>query len=540
MFAFIFLSAHAVIGQNCLAKGRVEEIKSKLADSAVTENPQLTKEFVDLSNDLIIAGRRANSAGAGKPDEKYNALIERANARVCEYLTKSGWPAEAEVKREGVNAFMYMISKALPVRVQLEIYPIIAEAVRRNMLEKNEYLASYIDRLQIAIGRRQLFGSQAFVRNGFLVLAPIERPDRVDERRKEFGMEPLRSYEQFLESSYRMPLVRSVTEPETQEKGPKNPVAATVPPSPALALAPDPADEAVIKVATALVTLDVVVNDPQNAELGPLQESDFRVFENGEPAVIDSFSRADSPFDIVLLLDMSGSMEQKAGLIKKSTRRFIEMKRAADRVAVVSFSDSQIIHSGLEADKVKLLERIKDIDGGGGSLVWDSIKFAQDMLERSSEPGRRKAIVVMTDGADNSLNFEFRIGSKISFADLVESVQRSSTSIFPIFLDTSDANSGFLSRRMFEDGRRTLAYLADQSAGKLYAAKKVEDLAQIYDRVLDDVGTVYTLGFDPVTDITDTKWRTIRVDVPSRPGIKLNHRPGYFPRPALPAVNTIK
>ena len=527
--------------ESCLAPGRVDEIKKQLAGTPPTEDLQLSSEFVALGGELIAAGKKMNAAVGNEPDEKYNELIARARTRVCEYLNKSGWPAEAAVKREGVNAFMYMVSKTLPVRTQLEIYPVVAEAVRRNLLERNEYLASYIDRLQIALGRRQLFGSQAFVRDGFLVLAPIERPDRVDERRKEFKMEPLKSYEQFLEASYRMPLIRSVAEPDVPDKAAAAPPPSSTPANTAISLAADGSVDPVIKVSTALVTLDVVVTMPPDSQAAPLQRSDFKAFENGKPVEIESFSRADSPFDIVLLLDMSGSTEHKAGLIRKSTRRFIEMKRPVDRVAVVSFSDTQTVLSELESDKVKLIERVKDIDAGGGSLVWDSIKFAQAMLDRSGEQGRRKAIVVMTDGADNSLNFELRVGSKISFADLVESVQHGNAAIFPIFLDTADANSGFVSRRMFEDGRRTMAYLADQSAGKMYTAKKLEDLSQIYGRVLSDVGTVYTLGFSPSGEITDGKWRSIRVDVPSRPGIKLHHRPGYFPRPAAtPSANTIK
>ena len=116
------------------------------------------------------------------------------------------------------------------------------------------------------------------------------------------------------------------------------------------------------------------------------------------------------------------------------------------------------------------------------------------------------------------------------FADLVESLQRGSATIFPVYLDTEPENAGVYSKRVFGDGRRTLAYLAEQSAGKMYTAKKVEDLNEIYDRVLKDVGTVYTLGFTSPDDASDGKWRRLRVEVPSRPGLKLWHRPGYFPR----------
>ena len=516
--------------EKCLAPGRVEELKKQVTlRSNETLDEKLSKEFVALGTELIEAARKAKAGENGKSDEKYKALLMKARSRVCEHLNAAAWPTTAVVTREGIAAFMYLVSKTLPIEMQLEIYPVVAEAFRQNLLERDEFLASYLDRLQLALGQRQLFGSQAFIRDGFLVLAPIERPSQVDVRRKEFKMESLRSYERYLEFSYKMPLIRSVTEPENPTAAEKK--AATPPPTaaavPGLA---GTGEEPVIKVATSLVTLDVVVSEPAGANAAPLEKNDFRVFEDGDPVEIESFSRADSPFDIVLLLDLSGSTEKKSGLIKKSTRRFIEMKRPVDRVAVVTFSDAQTVISELEADKAKLLERLKDLEGGGGSLVWDSIKFAQDMLDRGSGSGRRKAIVVMTDGYDNSLNFEFRTGSMISFADLVESVQRGSAAIFPVYLDTEPENAGVYSKRVFGDGRRTLAYLAEQSAGKMYTAKKVEDLNEIYERILKDVGTVYTLGFTSPDDASDGKWRRLRVEVPSRPGIKLWHRPGYFPR----------
>jgi hypothetical protein len=62
----------------------------------------------------------------------------------------------------------------------------------------------------------------------------------------------------------------------------------------------------------------------------------------------------------------------------------------------------------------------------------------------------------------------------------------------------------------------------------MYTAKKLDDLEGIYDRVLKGVGTVYTLGFSPEAESTGRTWRTIKVEVPSRPTLKLRHRPGYF------------
>ena len=72
------------------------------------------------------------------------------------------------------------------------------------------------------------------------------------------------------------------------------------------------------------------------------------------------------------------------------------------------------------ADKQVLLKRIGKIEGNGASYVWDAIKLGLDMLEQKSGEGRRKAIVLMSDGVDNSLSFTGRLGSRISFADLAE------------------------------------------------------------------------------------------------------------------------
>ena len=149
-----------------------------------------------------------------------------------------------------------------------------------------------------------------------------------------------------------------------------------------------------------------------------------------------------------------------------------------------------------------------------------------DLLNQKSEKGRRRAIVLMSDGADNLLSFYPRPSDKISYADLIESIQDSNITIFPIFLDTFRGYS-----QSFRDtAYRTLDYIADQSGGTVYTAKKLDDLEGIYDRVLKGVGTVYSLGFSPDGESAGRTWRTLKVEVPSRPTLKLRHRPGYFTR----------
>lgn len=520
----------AVLAQEkCLQPGKAAEIRKQVvAETQMPEDAALKEQLVAAGKVLAAAEHQATIGDHSDKGSKEDlrAVFEKTKstqtALVCSILNERGWPMRSAVGAEGSDSFLFLIAKALPVKMQLELYPIVYDAFAGNEIDRGELIAVYIDRLRLAIGQKQLFGTQVYVRDGFLVLAPIDRPDIVEERRAEFRLQPLRSYERFLEISYRMPLIRSVMEPIPAGE-PKEKTTNTALTSPALA---DETEAPVIKIETAFVSVDVVVPDAADTKAANLEKGDFRIFENDKPVEITNFAKTDAPFDIVLLLDLSGSTAEKVGLIRKTTKRFVEMKRPIDRVAVVSFHDTQTVVSDLESNKEILLERIKKIEGRGASRIWDALTFGMDLLDKGSEKGRRRAIVLMSDGADNSLTYFSRLGSRVRFADLVERVQRSTTAIFPIYLDTEGKDQ--MSKKVYADARLTLGYLADQSAGNMYYAKRIDDLSSVYDRVLKDVGTVYSLGFSPDDEGGATKWRTLRVEVPSHPGLKIKHRPGYF------------
>lgn len=525
--AFSALAASSFAQARCLQPGRLEQIRDQIKASAPQpENAVLRDELVKAALDISSASRLATIDKPGDDPAKgdLQKLKQDLTARVCSILNTQGLPQRASIGPEGMNALVFVISKAMPFPVQAELYPLIADAFEKGEITGSESLAVYVDRLRLAIGRKQLYGTIALVRDGFLVLAPLDSPATVDARRARFGLQPLRNYERFLELSNRMPLIRSVGD-APRNSGPAPEVAANAGAVvPATELSPADAEE-VIKVETAFVNLDVIVGSSTTSTVS-LDKSDFRLYDNGKATGIETFARADAPFDIILLLDLSASTADKVGLIKRTTKRFVEMKRPVDRVAIVTFEDTQTIVSPLESDKQVLFKSIGKIQGNGASYVWDAVRFALDMLDKNSGEDRRKAVILMSDGVDNSLSFTGRLGSRISYADLIESIQRSSASIFPIYLDTEGHDP--FSRTVYAAARHTLRYIADQSAGNMYTARKLDDLGDIYDRVLKDVGTVYTLGFSPDIQPSDGRWRTLRVEVPSHPELKIKHRPGYF------------
>jgi hypothetical protein len=104
----------------------------------------------------------------------------------------------------------------------------------------------------------------------------------------------------------------------------------------ARAQAPEPD---VLRIDTDLVNLNVSVFNRKGAQVpASLQQKDFAVLDNGEPQEISFFASNDAPFDLVLLLDLSGSTSDKIGLIRKSARRFVDAARPGDRIAILTFT----------------------------------------------------------------------------------------------------------------------------------------------------------------------------------------------------------
>jgi VWFA-related protein len=288
----------------------------------------------------------------------------------------------------------------------------------------------------------------------------------------------------------------------------------------------------VVRVDTNLVSLNVSVYGTKlRTDVAKLEQKDFTVTEDGKQQEISFFAATDVPFDLVLLLDLSGSTADKRDLIRKSTSRFIEAARPTDRISIVAFADEVWVVCPLTADRTKLLAAAGQIAGGGGSHVWDALAFTLDHIFESATSPRRRAVVFMTDGVDNALSFPLAAGgSKISFGDLVESVRKHDALVVPIYLDTEDRNSyyGGGGRRTYANARNTLAMLALESGGLYYSARKVEDLNGVYEQVIEDLSKVYSIGYRSTNEKRDGSWRGVSIEIPGHADLKTRSRPGYY------------
>ena len=525
--------------QSCLTQDDIKQMLARIqaAPAAAPEpspppalNKKLQAELVTMAEKQRDLLQQVVSEDQTKKSdsEKLHKLYETHAVKLCEILKTKGWPLTATVDRIGVAAAFFILKNAATFEIQRDLLPVISAAVKKDPAQKPEFAGLY-DRLRVSAGMKQIFGTQAVSRGGFLILYPVADEKHLDERRAEFGLSTMDEHIRSLERTYGRPLIKSRQPPESKlSKQLTESISQAVDSASLDPSYVDPND--VIKTETNLVSLNVsVFNNKLKTFVGSLNKEDFRVVENGQEQTVTYFASTDVPFDLVLLVDLSGSTSEKRDLIKKSTLRFIESARPTDRLAIVTFSDSPTIVSPLTLDRAQLAASVANMEGMGGSHVWDAIKFALDEVVGPKTLERRRAVVLMSDGVDGAL---FRVGSSrgstTTFANLLEQVRQTDTLIVPIYLDTEEAMGNPFVKDEYENARRTLNLLAQESGGSYYKARKLSDLNGVYEQVINDLGKVYSLGYKPTNPERDSSWRWVQVSLPNHPDLVARTRPGYY------------
>lgn len=511
-----------------------EDVKKMVARIEAAEVPALNEKLQKELVKMREKSREKYYYAAGEDfknkdlNEDLTKTREKNDLRLCAILKESGWPTIKMAGEDGSDAALYLLRNTPSLQFQADLLPVITAAVNQGRIQKDESLAMYFDRLLVRGRKKQLFGTQSVTKGDFMILQPMASETMVDYWRRQYNMPPLREYIKAMELNYRTPILSSrgaqpadVSPSDSSASGQD---ASTASPPNVLPGQTDEKEE-VVRVDTSLVSLPVFVYDPSGNPMNVLARKDFEIYEDGRKEEITFFSTSDTPFDLVLLIDLSGSTQKMLDLIKNATNKFIERKRPADKLGIVTFAQDATLVSPLTDDSEKLLASVKKMSEKGNSRVWDALKFTLDNLFTDKTPQKRRAVVFLTDGVDNSLWGDKR-GSRISFYDLFESVKQSETAIFPIYLDTEGQFPD--SVEAYKTARSTLALLANETGGRSYKAKKIEDLEGVYSDVLTDLTRIYTLGYIPSNEKRDGAWRNIEIKVPGHTELSVKTKAGYY------------
>ncbi|HVF87641.1 MAG TPA: VWA domain-containing protein [Pyrinomonadaceae bacterium] len=268
-----------------------------------------------------------------------------------------------------------------------------------------------------------------------------------------------------------------------------------------------------------LARLNASVTDRNGRAVAGLTEKDFTVFVNGEPRPVHGVAPATAPFNLVLLLDVSGSVEERLDFIRKAALSFLNTVNAQDRIAIISFRDDVQLISEFTADRTLLAARIKKIEAGGGTALYDSLAYTLVHTLQSLR-GERTAVVILSDGDDNK--------SFIPFPEVLEATMESGALVYPLYIpsglipaDTTPTPTRTLdpvrtrfltlTSRAEEEGRK----LASVSGGVYYPVTRLDQLQRAYDDVVAQLRTAYTITYasNATADGGDAREARVRVRV---------------------------
>ncbi|HSD45827.1 MAG TPA: VWA domain-containing protein, partial [Pyrinomonadaceae bacterium] len=252
----------------------------------------------------------------------------------------------------------------------------------------------------------------------------------------------------------------------------------------------------VIRVDSQLVTLNIsVIDRGTNRGLMGLAQTDFKLFEDGQEQRIVQFESSSAPFDLVLLIDLSGSTKEVIKLIRAAALRFVEAARPADRIAVITFAGEATVVSELTADRELLRQRVETIDTArGDTKLYDATNFAISEVMKQTKNSRRTAIVLMSDGLDGTIpGISGQQGSvKFSYPETLRNIQEFDGVLYTLWLNTEyEAMSPEDTQpEAFDMGHDRMKEMAEAGGGIFYPVERLTDLAGAYEQVVADLGTV--------------------------------------------------
>jgi VWFA-related protein len=287
----------------------------------------------------------------------------------------------------------------------------------------------------------------------------------------------------------------------------------------------------VVRVDSQLVALNMSVIDRETSRgLFGLSQNDFRLFEDGVEQNIVQFDAASAPFDLFLLIDLSGSTRDVVKLIRAAALRFINAARPSDRIAIVTFAGEPTLVSPPTLDRDRLRKRVETIDTApGDTKLYDATNFVLQKVPVESS-ARRTAIVLMSDGLDGTVpGVSGQQGSSLTYKELVSRVREFDGVLYTLWLNTfyEALHPRDTQPEAFDTAHDRMKELAEVGGGAFYEVDRLENLAGAYERVVMDLGTVYSIAYRPSNKTRDGNWRSIRVTV-NRPSAVARGKRGYY------------
>ncbi len=280
-------------------------------------------------------------------------------------------------------------------------------------------------------------------------------------------------------------------------------------------------DDQILKISVDLVNILFTVADKKGKFITNLKKEDFRVFEDSRPQVVTAFSsETDLPLTVALLVDTSGSIRDKLRFEQEAAIEFFysTLQRGKDKALLITFDSGVELLQEFTDNPETLADKIRQIRAGGGTALYDAVYLAVE--KQLADQAGRKVLILISDGDDNS--------SRVSLTETLEIAQRQDVTIYTI----STNSAAFFGSKEQDRGDKTLKRFSDETGGKAFFPLKIQDLANSFQGIHQELRSQYTIGYRPTNAKEDGTFRRIRIDVANK-NFKARHRAGYYmPRAA--------
>jgi len=261
------------------------------------------------------------------------------------------------------------------------------------------------------------------------------------------------------------------------------------------------------------VVLHATVVDERQRLVTDLDRSAFTVYEDGQPQKITSFRREDIPVAMGIVIDNSGSMNNKRTAVNQAALNLVRASNPQDQVFLVNFADEYYLDQDFTSDISKLQEALEKIESRGGTALYDALIASADHVKKNGKLDK-KVLLVVTDGEDNR--------SRDPLEQAVQHVaENGGPTIYAI---------GILGGPKKRRDKRALQALATQTGGIAFFPDNLEQVDSISQAVARDIRNQYTIGYKPSNPQTGGAYRSVRVAAQAKgyKNLQVRTRSGYY------------